>query len=49
VTNAGGPIDLRMTATAAESTYAGIVRLLHEAEAAQPPSSGWPTDVLLIS
>ena len=37
VVNAGGPFDLRATATAADSTYAGIVRLVSRAEAAQPP------------
>ncbi len=35
--NAGPPFDLRATATAAESTYSGIVRLVQQAEAAQPP------------
>ena len=38
VVNAGGPFDLRATATAADSTYAGIVRLVAEAEASQAPS-----------
>jgi heavy metal translocating P-type ATPase len=37
VVNAGGPFDLRVTATAADSTYAGIVRLVSEAEASQAP------------
>src|SRR5262245_43086621 len=37
VVNAGGPFDLRVTATAADSTYAGIVRLVAAAEAAQAP------------
>ena len=37
VLNAGGPFDLRATATAADSTYAGIVRLVSEAEASQAP------------
>jgi heavy metal translocating P-type ATPase len=37
VVNAGGPFDLRATATAADSTYAGIVRLVSEAEASQAP------------
>src|SRR5215470_11764301 len=31
--NAGGPFDLRATAAAADSTYAGIVRLVSQAEA----------------
>ena len=37
VVNAGSPFDLRVTATAADSTYAGIVRLVSEAEASQAP------------
>ena len=37
VVNAGGPFDLRATATAADSTYAGIVRLVSQAEASQAP------------
>ncbi|MGZ6957962.1 MAG: heavy metal translocating P-type ATPase [Acidimicrobiia bacterium] len=37
VVNAGGPFDLRATTTAAESTYAGIVRLVSEAEASSAP------------
>ena len=36
VANAGGPFDLLASASAAESTYAGIVRLVAEAESAQP-------------
>ena len=35
--NAGKAFDLRATATAAESTYAGIVRLVDEAERQQAP------------
>jgi heavy metal translocating P-type ATPase len=35
--NAGGPFDLRATAAAADSTYAGIVRLVSQAEASQAP------------
>ncbi len=35
--NAGGPFDLRAVATAEESTYAAIVRLVREAEASRPP------------
>jgi heavy metal translocating P-type ATPase len=35
--NAGGPFDLRAVATAADSTYAGIVRLVQEAEASRAP------------
>ena len=37
VVNAGGPFDLRAAATAADSTYAGIVRLVSEAESSQAP------------
>lgn len=37
VVNAGGPFDLRADGTAAESTYAGIVRLVSEAESSQAP------------
>jgi heavy metal translocating P-type ATPase len=36
VVNAGGPFDLSASASAAESTYAGIVRLVAEAESSQP-------------
>ena len=35
--NAGGPFDLRATATAADSTYAGIVRLVEQAESSSAP------------
>ncbi len=37
VVNAGGPFSLRASGTAAESTYAGIVRLVSEAESSQAP------------
>ena len=37
VVNAGGPFDLRASDTAAASTYAGIVRLVSEAENSQAP------------
>ncbi|HVW71501.1 MAG TPA: heavy metal translocating P-type ATPase [Steroidobacteraceae bacterium] len=36
-TNAGGPFELRATATALESTYAGIIRLVREAEDSRAP------------
>ena len=36
--NAGGPFQLYATTTAAESTYAGIVRLVSTAEASSAPS-----------
>ncbi|HWS46112.1 MAG TPA: heavy metal translocating P-type ATPase [Acidimicrobiia bacterium] len=35
--NAGGPFDVRATTSAAESTYAGIVRLVSEAQASSAP------------
>ena len=35
--NAGGPFDLRAVATAEESTYAAIVRLVQEAESSKAP------------
>ncbi len=35
--NVGSPIRMRATSTAAESTYAGIVRLVEQAEAARAP------------
>jgi heavy metal translocating P-type ATPase len=35
--NAGGPFRLRAVATAAESTYAGIVRLVEQAQASKAP------------
>ena len=35
--NAGGPFDLRAVATAAESTYAGIVRLVAQAQSVRAP------------
>src|SRR5262245_3089167 len=37
VVNAGGPVDVRATAGAQDSTYAGIVRLVAEAESSQAP------------
>jgi heavy metal translocating P-type ATPase len=36
-TNAGGPIEIRATASAAESTYAGIIRLVQAAEESKAP------------
>jgi heavy metal translocating P-type ATPase len=35
--NAGAPFDLRATTSAAESTYAGIIRLVEEAQASSSP------------
>ena len=37
--NAGGPFDLRVTTTAADSTYAGIVRMVADAQAQTAPSA----------
>ena len=37
VVNAGPPLDLRATAPAAESTYAGVVRLVEQAQASSAP------------
>jgi cation transport ATPase len=37
VVNAGGAFDLRATAAAEESTFAGVVRLVAQAEASQAP------------
>jgi len=37
VVNAGAPMDLRTSTSAADSTYAGIVRLVAEAERSQAP------------
>ncbi len=37
VVNGGGPFDLRATTKAADSAYAGIVRLVAEAEASEAP------------
>lgn len=37
--NAGGPFDLAATATAADSTFAGIVRLVRAAQEAKAPSA----------
>ena len=37
VLNTGGPFDLRATTSAADSTYAGIIRLVAEAEKTQAP------------
>jgi heavy metal translocating P-type ATPase len=36
-TNAGAPFELRVTASAAESTYAGIIRLVQVAEQSKAP------------
>ena len=37
VVNASAPFDLRATAPASESTYAGVIRLVTEAESSQAP------------
>ena len=36
-TNSGGPLELRVTTLAAQSTYAGIIRLVRAAEASKAP------------
>ncbi len=36
-TNAGGPLELRVTAAAEQSTYAGIIRLVRAAEESKAP------------
>lgn len=38
VVNAGAPLDLRATVSAADSTYAGIIRLVSQAGASEAPS-----------
>jgi cation transport ATPase len=40
--NAGGPFDLRAATNAADSTYAGIIRLVSEAENSQAPGAPGP-------
>ncbi len=51
--NGGGPFELRATTTAAESTYAGIVRLVREADASSAPfvrlADRWAAWFLLAS
>jgi heavy metal translocating P-type ATPase len=37
VVNSSGPFDMRATVAAADSTYAGVVRLVSQAESSQPP------------
>jgi heavy metal translocating P-type ATPase len=37
VVNAGGPVDLLATSVAADSTYAGVVRLVEQAQASSAP------------
>jgi heavy metal translocating P-type ATPase len=37
VVNAGAPLDMLATATAADSTYAGVVRLVEQAQASSAP------------
>jgi heavy metal translocating P-type ATPase len=37
VVNAGGPVDLVATATSAESSYAGVLRLVEQAQASSAP------------
>jgi hypothetical protein len=54
--NAGGPLELRAVATAADSTYRGLVRLVEQAQAERPPFArladrvaGWFVPVTLLS
>jgi heavy metal translocating P-type ATPase len=53
VVNAGGPFDLRATTDAADSTYAGIVRLVGEATASSSPfvrlADRWAVAFLAVS
>ena len=53
VVNGGGPFDVRVTTTVAESTYAGVVRLVREAAAAGSPfvrlADRWAGWFLLVS
>ena len=53
VVNGGGPFDLRVTTPAAESTYAGVVRMVREAAAAASPfvrvADRWAAWFLLVS
>jgi heavy metal translocating P-type ATPase len=53
VVNAGGPFDLRATATAAHSTYAAVVRLVHAAERERPPlvrlADRWALGFLVVT
>lgn len=53
VLNGGGPFDLRVTTNAAESTYAGVVRLVRQAAAAGSPfvrlADRWAGWFLLVS
>ena len=37
VVNAGSPLDLRATTTSSDSTYAGVIRLVEDAEGSQAP------------
>ena len=53
VVNAGGPFNLRATATAEHSTYAAVVRLVHAAERERPPlvrlADRWALGFLLVT
>ena len=53
ILNGGGPFDLRVTTAAADSTYAGIVRLAQEAAADTAPfvrlADRWAAWFLLVS
>jgi heavy metal translocating P-type ATPase len=53
VVNAGSPFELRVTSPAAQSTYAGIVRLVGDAESSQAPfvrlADRYALDFLLVA
>ena len=44
--NAGDTFEIRASAPASESTYAGIVRMVSAAQTAKSPFSDWPTAML---
>ena len=53
--NAGGPVEIRASAPAAESTYAGLVRLVEQAQAERAPftrladrTAGWFVPFTLV-
>ena len=53
VVNAGGPFNLLATATAAHSTYAAVVHLVHAAERDRPPlvrlADRWALGFLMVT
>ncbi len=48
VVNAGRPLDLLATADAASSTYAGVVRLVEQAQASSAPFVRWADRVAVV-